>query len=83
MRGEPLALALLLSLCAVTAQAEPPETQDPAAEETELPSMDFLEFLGEWETEDGGWVDPLELETWTPPEVPDEEKKDEDDNDES
>ncbi len=29
---------------------------------TELPSIDFLEFLGEWETEEGEWIDPLELE---------------------
>ena len=27
-----------------------------------MPSMDFLEFLGEWETEQGEWIDPLELE---------------------
>ena len=29
---------------------------------TESPSIDFLEFLGEWETEDGEWIDPVELE---------------------
>ena len=28
----------------------------------EMPSMEFLEFLGEWETEEGEWIDPLELE---------------------
>jgi len=28
----------------------------------EVPSMDFLEFLGEWETEEGDWIDPVELE---------------------
>ncbi len=27
-----------------------------------MPSMDFLEFLGEWETEQGEWIDPIELE---------------------
>jgi hypothetical protein len=27
-----------------------------------LPSMDFLEFIGEWETEEGEWIDPLDLE---------------------
>jgi len=26
------------------------------------PSMEFLEFLGEWETEEGEWIDPVELE---------------------
>lgn len=28
----------------------------------ETPSMDFLEFLGDWETEQGEWVDFVELE---------------------
>lgn len=28
-----------------------------------MPSMEFLEFLGEWETEDGEWIDPVELES--------------------
>lgn len=27
-----------------------------------MPSMAFLEFLGEWETEEGEWIDPFELE---------------------
>lgn len=27
-----------------------------------MPSMDFLEFLGEWETEQGEWIDPESLE---------------------
>ena len=27
-----------------------------------MPSMAFLEFLGEWETEEGEWIDPMELE---------------------
>ncbi len=27
-----------------------------------IPSVDFLEFLGEWETEEGEWIDPAELE---------------------
>lgn len=35
-----------------------------AAEEmVEPPSMELLEFLLEWETEDGQWVDPAELES--------------------
>ncbi|MFQ5992237.1 MAG: hypothetical protein ACE5NA_07340 [Nitrospiraceae bacterium] len=30
--------------------------------------MDMLEFLGTWETSDGEWVDPFELEeSMTPP----------------
>jgi hypothetical protein len=27
-----------------------------------MPSMDFLEFLGEWETIQGEWLDPETLE---------------------
>jgi hypothetical protein len=27
-----------------------------------MPSMEFLEFLGEWETEEGEWIDPVEFE---------------------
>ena len=27
----------------------------------EMPAMDFLEFIGEWETADGEWIDPLAL----------------------
>lgn len=44
--------------------------QVPAGVETEagaesleeaLPSIEFLEFLGQWETEDGEWIAPEEL----------------------
>ena len=31
------------------------------AEEAQAPSMEFLEFMGEWETSDGQWQDPIEL----------------------
>jgi len=36
-----------------------------AADESvaEDPATDFIEFLGEWETADGEWIDPNELET--------------------
>jgi hypothetical protein len=27
-----------------------------------MPSMDFIVFLGEWETEEGEWVDPVQLD---------------------
>lgn len=30
--------------------------------ETGAPSMELLEFLGEWETKDGSWMDPLQIE---------------------
>ena len=44
-----------------------PPPQDPAPRET--PSVELLEFLGEWETADGKWVDPTTLEgaTAAPP----------------
>ncbi len=28
----------------------------------EAPAIDFLEFLGEWETSEGEWLDPNEFE---------------------
>ena len=31
-------------------------------EEADRPSLELLEFLGDWETDDGEWVDPEELE---------------------
>ena len=31
-------------------------------QEAEIPTEELLEFLGEWETEDGEWLDPEELE---------------------
>ena len=30
-----------------------------AANDDESPSMELLEFLGEWQTKDGDWVDPM------------------------
>ncbi len=36
-------------------QAIPPE-------DAEMPSLELLEFLGDWETDDGEWIDPEELE---------------------
>ena len=31
--------------------------------EEELPSLEMLEFLAEWETDDGEWIDPIALYT--------------------
>lgn len=47
----------MLLLCFITSLFAGEQT----ATET-MPSMAFLEFLGEWETEEGEWIDPLELE---------------------
>ncbi len=30
-------------------------------EDNDVPSLEMLEFLGEWETTEGEWVDPGEL----------------------
>lgn len=44
-------LILMLTLCCFVA----------VAENNDYPSMEFLEFLGEWENEQGEWVDPIAL----------------------
>ncbi len=31
------------------------------AENDDSPSMEFLEFLGEFQTDDGEWIDPINL----------------------
>ncbi|MEE4375889.1 MAG: hypothetical protein V2J55_00025 [Candidatus Competibacteraceae bacterium] len=33
------------------------------SDETDVPSMELLEFLGEWETADGQWLPPTSLDT--------------------
>ena len=48
-------LFMLLTLCSITLNAEE-ETAE------ELSYIEFMEFLGEWETSDGEWIDPAELE---------------------
>ena len=53
--------AILLSglLSSPTFAQEPEQT---TSEESETPSLEFLEFLGDWETDDGEWIDPEELD---------------------
>jgi hypothetical protein len=41
-----------------------------------LPAMELLEFLADWETTDGRWVDPLELEELSVPAVPVQDEDD-------
>ena len=41
-------------LAGVAAEEQPAPAQ--------MPDLDFLEFLGEWETADGDWFDPSTLE---------------------
>lgn len=37
-----------------------------ASEDVDSPSLELLEFLGSFETEDGEWLDPLSLDTMIP-----------------
>lgn len=48
------------TVCLLVMLGSPAFAQQP--DEAELPSLEFLEFLGDWETEDGEWIDPEELE---------------------
>ena len=52
MRRARLAGLLLMSACCAQCLAD----------DDELPGMALLEFLAEWETPDGQWVDPVELD---------------------
>lgn len=55
---------LLLGLLSSPALAQEPGQGREVApqEDVEMPSLELLEFLGDWETEDGEWIDPEELE---------------------
>lgn len=66
MKGKRLLMAMIL-LMNMSAFAVQGSEQDP-------PSIELLEFLGEWETRDGAWVDPTEFEDVV---LPSEEQKDE------
>jgi len=56
------ALVLAVVLLAPVVAAAP-------RDEEPLPDMDFLEFLGSWQTRDGQWVDPLQVEDLPPGEL--------------
>lgn len=53
----PVSCSLGLVLCLLSV-AQANERDD-----AELPSIEMLEFLGDWETADGQWVPPTELES--------------------
>ncbi len=53
---------LLLGLLSTPAWAQEPEQARKTSDESEIPSLELLEFLGDWETDDGEWIDPEELE---------------------
>ncbi len=56
--------AILIFSCLPFANALETEIdQETGSEqEQETPTLDFLEFLGEWETDEGDWIAPEDLE---------------------
>ena len=67
-----------LSAPGLAQQKEPEQTNTRQEEKSgEIPSLEFLEFLGEWETEDGRWIDPEELDQMS---LPDTKKKNEEED---
>ena len=56
--SRPVWAVLAVLLCAHASAEEPKHANDINAE---LPSLELLEFLGEWETKDGDWMDPSSL----------------------
>lgn len=51
-RASAVAVLLMMSMHSVQTRAE----------DASLPAMEMLEFLADWEMEDGRWVDPVELD---------------------
>jgi hypothetical protein len=45
----------MMAACSIPLPAQQPESEEPA-------SLELLEFLAEWETADGEWIDPEMLE---------------------
>ena len=54
-----LLVSLLLAGLLFIRPAQAEETSQ--ERETEPPSAELLEFLADWETADGEWLDPMEL----------------------
>ncbi len=53
--------AVLCLLVGVSAQANGAQRDDETTAGADLPTA-FLEFLGEWEDQQGNWQDPLEFD---------------------
>ena len=58
--ARPAVLLMMASVCSFPVTAG----------DDSLPAMELLEFLADWETADGQWVDPLELDELSGPPVP-------------
>ncbi len=71
----------ILTILSAPGQAQQTESDQTSNRQqetgTEIPSIEFLEFLGEWETDDGRWIDPEELDQMS---LPDTEKKNEEED---
>ena len=61
-KGPLWSAVLLLGLLSSPALAQEPGQIGASQQNIETPSLEFLEFLGDWETDDGEWIDPEELE---------------------
>ncbi len=66
VRSFALMLGLLCSALVAAQSTSPapagPATQSPQEQEQEPgPSLELLEFLGQWETDDGEWIAPEDL----------------------
>ena len=53
-------MVLLLPIASACQGAVPALTD--GSQSAEMPALDLLEFLGQWETDDGEWIAPAELE---------------------
>ncbi len=73
IRGKLFCLWLLLfflSVPAIGGDNKPETTLAGIGEEP--PSLELLDFLGGWETDENKWVDPVEFDSATEPERDDE-----------
>jgi len=50
--------AMMLVICMISTWVYAMEENG----DNDVPSLEMLEFLGEWETSDGVWIDPGEFE---------------------
>lgn len=54
--------SVLVGATPVKAQANGSSEKEDNATHDLSPSIELLEFLGEWETDDGHWIDPTEFD---------------------
>ena len=64
--GLVLILTLILSAAPGRCEENPPAKDDAVDVAPALPSIELLEFVGAWETDDGEWVDPAILDESSP-----------------